>query len=518
MTWEPELEEMRRREELARAMGGPERVARQHTAGRLTVRERMERLLDAGSFQEYGGLAGFATYQDDGLDHFTPANTVMGTGRVRGRLVVVCGDDFTVRGGAADAAIHQKQVYAERLAGELRLPMVRLVDGTGGGGSVKSYETTGRTYVPANPGWDLVVENLGRVPVAAACLGPVAGLGAARVVSAHFSVMVRDTSQLFVAGPPVVQHGMRQDVTKEELGGWEIHTRESGAVDNLAETEDDALAQVATFLSYLPQSVWEQAERQPCSDDPARSEPELRSLVPRSRRQVYDMRRLLTLVLDTGSLFEMSRGFGGSVITALARLDGNPVAILASDPRLYGGGLTAAASDKLARFVDLADTFHLPVVNFVDQPGFVIGVEAERAGTIRRGARALAAIYQARVPWVSILVRKVFGVAGAAHGRAQSLNLRYAWPSGDWGSLPLEGGVQAAYRRQLEAADDRAALEAAITARLDALRSPFRTAEAFGVEKIIDPCDTRRLLCEWAVEAHRVAGMQLGPPPRGPRP
>src|SRR5262245_12029594 len=518
MTWEPELEEMRRREELARAMGGPERVARQHAAGRLTVRERVERLLDAGSFQEYGGLAGFATYQDDGLDQFTPANTVMGTGRIRGRRVVVCADDFTVRGGAADAAIHQKQVYAERLAGELRLPLVRLVDGTGGGGSVKSYETAGRTYVPANPGWDLVVENLGRVPVAAACLGPVAGLGAARVGSAHFSVMVRDTSQLFVAGPPIVRHGMRQDVTKEELGGWEIHARESGAVDNLAESEDDALAQVATFLSYLPQSVWEQAECQPCSDDPARSEPELRSLVPRSRRQVYDMRRLLTLVLDAGSLFEMSRGFGGSVITALARLGGNPVAILASDPRLYGGGLTAAASDKLARFVDFADTFHLPVVNFVDQPGFVIGVEAERAGTIRRGARALGAIYQARVPWVSILVRKVFGVAGAAHGRAQSLNRRYAWPSGDWGSLPLEGGVQAAYRRQLEAADDPAALEAAITERLDALRSPFRTAEAFGVEKIIDPCDTRRLLCEWAVEAHRVAGMQLGPPPRGPRP
>jgi acetyl-CoA carboxylase carboxyltransferase component len=518
VTWDPELEEMRRREELARAMGGPERVARQHAAGRLTVRERLGLLLDAGSFEEYGGLAGFATYGAGGLEAFTPANSVAGTGRIRGRRVVVCGDDFTVRGGASDAAIHQKQVYAERLAGELRLPLVRLVDGTGGGGSVKSYETYGRTYVPANPGWDLVVENLGRVPVVAACLGPVAGLGAARVVSAHFSVMVRNTSQLFVAGPPLVRHGMRQDVTKEQLGGWAIHTRESGAVDNLAETEEDALAQVATFLSYLPQSAWEQAGRQPCEDDPARSEPALRSLVPRSRRQVYDMRRLLTLVLDAGSLFEMTRGFGRSVITALARLGGHPVAVVASDPRVYGGGLTAAASDKLARFVDLADTFHLPVVNFVDQPGFVIGVEAERAGTIRRGARALAAIYQARVPWVSVLVRKVFGVAGAAHGPAQSLNLRYAWPSGDWGSLPLEGGVQAAYRRELEAADAPAALEAEITSRLDALRSPFRTAEAFGVEKIIDPADTRRLLCEWAAEAHRLAGTQLGPPPRGPRP
>jgi len=518
VTWDGELDELRRREELARAMGGPERVARQHDAGRLTVRERIDRLLDAGSFEEYGALAGFAAYRDGELERFTPANSVVGTGRVAGRRVVVAGDDFTVRGGAADAAISRKQVYAEQLAGELRLPIVRLVDGTGGGGSVKSYEATGRTYVPANPGWDVVVDNLGRVPVVAACLGPVAGLGAARVVTAHFSVMVRDTSQLFVAGPPVVRHGMGREVTKEELGGWQIHARESGAVDNLAEDEDDALAQVARFLSFLPQSVWEAPPHQPCGDDPARAEAALRSAVPRSRRQVYDMRRVVAMVVDRGSLFEMGRAYGGSAITGLARLDGWPVAVVASDPRVYGGGLTAAASDKLARFVDFADTFHLPVVNFVDQPGFVIGVEAERAGTIRRGARALAAVYQARVPWVSILVRKVFGVAGAAHGNAQALNLRYAWPSGDWGSLPLEGGVQAAYRRELEAADDPAGLEAEITARLDALRSPFRTAEAFGVEKIIDPADTRRLLCEWAPDAHRVAATQLGPPARGPRP
>ena len=518
VTWGPELDELQRREELARRMGGPERVARQHAAGRLTIRERIDLLFDEGSFDEYGALAGFATYTDGQLDTFTPANSVVGVGRIAGRRAVVCGDDFTVRGGAADAAIHQKQVYAEMLANELRLPLVRLVDGTGGGGSVKSYEKTGRTYVPANPGWDVVVDNLGRVPVVAACLGPVAGLGAARVVTAHFSVMVRDSSQLFVAGPPVVKHGMGREVSKEELGGWQIHARESGAVDNVVDTEEEALAQLVRFLSYLPQSVWEAPPRQPSDDDPLRSEAELRTVVPRSRRHVYDMRRILTLVVDRDSLFEIGRAFGGSVITALARLDGYPVGVVASDPKIYGGGLTAAASDKLARFVDFADTFSLPVLNFVDQPGFVIGVEAERAGTIRRGARALAAIYQARVPWVSILVRKVFGVAGAAHGNAQALNLRYAWPSGDWGSLPLEGGIQAAYRRELEAAQDPAALEAEIMARLDSYRSPFRTAESFGVEKIIDPADTRRLLCEWVADAYRVALSQLGPPARGPRP
>jgi acetyl-CoA carboxylase carboxyltransferase component len=232
------------------------------------------------------------------------------------------------------------------------------------------------------------------------------------------------------------------------------------------------------------------------------------------------MRRVLEAVLDRGSVFEIGARFGPSLITALARLDGRPVGVLASDPVHYGGALTADASEKLARFVDLCDQFHLPVANFVDQPGFLIGSEAERAGTIRRGARALYAIHQATVPWVSVLVRKVFGVAGAGHGDGSRLNLRYAWPSGDWGSLPIAGGLEAAYRRELEAAEDPAALREEIEARLNAVRSPFRTAERFSVEEIIDPRDTRPLLCDWASRAHELVRHELaaGPKARGPRP
>src|SRR5215203_6363132 len=192
MSWEPELEELHRREDLARRMGGEERVARQHASGRLTVRERIERLFDSGSFHETGALAGRASYGDDGeIEDFLPANVVIGSGRIDDRRAVVQGDDFTVRGGAADAAIWQKMVYAERLAHDLRLPLVRLVDGTGGGGSVKSLEDMGFTYVPFVPGFELTVANMERVPVVAAALGPVAGLGAARVVASHFSVIVR---------------------------------------------------------------------------------------------------------------------------------------------------------------------------------------------------------------------------------------------------------------------------------------------------------------------------------------
>jgi acetyl-CoA carboxylase carboxyltransferase component len=203
-------------------------------------------------------------------------------------------------------------------------------------------------------------------------------------------------------------------------------------------------------------------------------------------------------VVDAGSFLEIGRQHGRSSICGLARLHGWPVAILASDPYVYGGAWTAESSLKVVRFIDLAETFHLPVVHLVDVPGFRIGLEAEQAATIRHGARALTAIYQARGPWCTIVIRKAFGVAGAAMSNASRLPFRYAWPSGDWGSLPLEGGIEAAYKRELESSADPVALRAAIEERLNRVRSPFRTAEKFGIEEILDPRDTRRVLCEFA--------------------
>jgi hypothetical protein len=223
---------------------------------------------------------------------------------------------------------------------------------------------------------------------------------------------------------------------------------------------------------------------------------------------------LMGAVLLGGAL--AAGGNGRSAVAGLARLDGWPVAVLAGDPYFYGAGWTADASQKVTRFVDLADTFHLPAVHLVDNPGFVIGVDAERAATIRHGARALAAVYQATVPWCSVILRKVYGVAGAAHQNAARLKYRFAWPSGDWGSLPLAGGIEAAYKAQLEAADDPDAARAEIEQRLDAARSPFRTAEVFMIEEIVDPRDTRPLLCEFANLAAPLRGS--GPTARGARP
>ncbi|HXH84436.1 MAG TPA: carboxyl transferase domain-containing protein [Candidatus Tectomicrobia bacterium] len=497
MSWQPELDELKRREALAEALGGPERVRRQRAGGRLTVRERIDRLVDPGTFHEIGKIAGKATYDEhNDLAAFTPSNFVFGRARIDGRPVVVGGDDFTVRGGSADATIKGKHLLCEQMANELRLPLIRLVEGSGGGGSVKTIETTGRANVPALAGWETVVANMGTVPRVALGLGSVAGLGAAHLAAAHYSVMVKELSALFVAGPPVVER-LGQKLGKNELGGWEIQLR-AGAVDDAVDTEDEAFARARRFLSYLPSSIDELPPRGPQTDPPDRREPELLTAIPRDVRKPYRMRAIVEAVVDRGSFFEMAPLYGRSIITGFARLDGWPVALMASDPYFYGGAWAADTCQKVERFVDIAQTFHLPVVYLCDCPGFLIGPEAERTGTIKQGVRAMSAIWQTTVPWCAVIVRNAFGVAGAAHRNGGRYGMRYAWPSGRWGSLPLEGGIEAAYRAELDAAPDPRAKMAEIEERLTKLRSPFRSAETFWIEEIIDPRDTRPLLCEFA--------------------
>ena len=518
MSWQPELDEIARRRALAREHGGPEKVARHRAAGKLTARERIERLLDPGSFREVGAIAGHARYdsEQDRLLAFTPANLVIGRGEVDARAVVVAADDFTVRGGANDGAVKEKLVHVEDMAHGLRLPLVRLVDGTGGGGSVRSVEIEGATHVPNNGGrlWDTVVRNLSTVPVVGLALGSTAGLGAARVCTSHYALMVRGTSQLFAAGPPVVA-ALGTAVTKEELGGAAIHGV-NGVVDDVVDTEDEAFARTRRFLSYLPSSVFELPTRGACSDPSHRRAEELLEVIPRDPRKVYRIRPIVEAVVDQGSFLEIGRGWGRSVVTGLARLAGWPVAVMASDPFIYGGVWSAQTAQKVMRFVDLAETFHLPVAFLVDVPGFEIGPAAERAGTIRHGARALAAIHQAHVPWCSVILRKAFGIAGAAHMNGGRYNLRVAWPSAQWGSLPLAGGIEAAYKAEIEAAPDPAAKLREIAQRLQRLGSPIRSAERFFIEDIIDPRETRAVLCEFAERA--AALRQAGVPTFGMRP
>jgi acetyl-CoA carboxylase carboxyltransferase component len=301
---------------------------------------------------------------------------------------------------------------------------------------------------------------------------------------------------MFVAGPPVVAR-LGQSLEKQELGGWQIQTK-AGAVDHAVDTEEEAFECARRFLSYLPPSVYDLPPTIACDDDPAREDESLLSIVPRNRRQIYKMRPIIESVVDRGSFFEMSQNFGRSIIAGLARLQGRAVMVLASDPYIYGGSWTADACQKVVRYVDLAETFHLPVVYLMDCPGFMIGLDAEKSATIRHGVRAMAAVNQTTVPWCTIIVRNSFGVAGVVHQPAGRFSMRYAWPSGYWGSLPLEGGIEAAYRADIDAAEDPKAKLLEIEERLNKLRSPFRSAEKFWVEEIIDPRKTRSLLCEFA--------------------
>jgi acetyl-CoA carboxylase carboxyltransferase component len=326
--------------------------------------------------------------------------------------------------------------------------------------------------------------------------------------------MVKELSALFVAGPPVVAR-LGQKLSKNELGGWQIQLK-AGAVDHAVDTEEEAFACARRFLSYMPSSIHDLPPRGPVTDDPGRQEPWLLEAVPRDPRKVYKMRAIVEAVVDRGSFFEIGALYGRSIITGLARLDGWPVAMLASDPFFYGGAWTADTCQKVERFVDMAQTFHLPVVYLVDCPGFLIGLEAEQTGTIKQGVRAMSAIWQTTIPWCAVIVRNSFGVAGAAHRNQRRYCMRYAWPSGRWGSLPLEGGIEAAYRADLDAAPDPAARLAEIEERLTKLRSPFRSAETFWIEDIVDPRTTRPLLCEFANLAAPLR--EPGPSTHGMRP
>ena len=498
MSWKKEISQIKLREKLAKQQGGPEAVKLQHNKGRLTLRERIDLLLDKESFEEIGKVAGGAEYDDDGnLTSLTPANFILGFGKIDGQDVIVGGEDFTVKGGSPNAAGLRKSVYTEDLAVKHKFPLVRLHEGGGGSvaGPSKEKKGYGGDPVFARSRFKSVAQTLKEVPVVSAALGPVAGLPASRFVGSHFRIMVKDNAQILVAGPAVVSRAFGKDFTKEELGGSDVH-KKNGVTDNIAESEEDAFNQIKKFLSFFPANLYELPPKKDSKDKTDRSEKILEEIIPKDRKKTYEMREIIKMVVDDKDFFEMSNFFGRGIITGFARLNGFSVGIFANDSNFYAGSMTADNAKKTTRFIENCNNFNIPILTFVDEPGFLIGPEAEKNAGILYGTETVLTAAETTVPWATIMIRKSFGVAAAAHFGPDPYVL--AWPSAESGALPLEGGVAVAFAKEIAAAEDPEAKRKEIEDSLRKARDPFARGESFSVHEVIDPRETRKYLSLWA--------------------
>ncbi|KAF2472489.1 ClpP/crotonase [Lindgomyces ingoldianus] len=482
---------------------------RQKQAGKLWVRERVEQLLDPGSFQEVGSVSGTVTWKKLGPVkeepvEYVPSNNVQGFGKLRGRKIVFTADDFSIRAGHADGALMDKTVYMEKLSIALQIPIIKLVDGSSGGGSVTTIRKTGFSYVPPLPSFTQVVQQLNMgIPNLGAVLGPAIGLGAARVVACHFSVMAADIGSLFNAGPNVVKNAtFEEGLSFTDLGGPSMHCT-NGTIDNLAPDEAGCFEQMRTVLSYLPDSGTKLPPVVECTDPINRTSESLRSIVPRARNRMYNPRKIITEVVDAGSFFEIGALWGTTAIVGLARFGGRPVGIVSLNCEVNAGALDALGSQKVTRMLKFLDVFNIPLIQFVDVPGYAIGTVAERTATMRHGVTLATTYYSTTMPIFSILTRRVYGVAGGIMLDCRDPRMRVAWPSGMWGSLPLEGGIEVGHSFELKEIERKEGPEARekrykeLEDDYRRLMNPVRTANHFGVEEIIDPAVTRRVCVEW---------------------
>ncbi|CAG8089739.1 unnamed protein product [Penicillium nalgiovense] len=486
---------------------------RQKQAGKLWVRERIEQLLDPNSFQEIGSVSGTVTWQKTAPMRekpvsFVPSNNIQGAGLLRGRKVLLTADDFSIRSGHADGASHGKTVYVEKLAIALRVPVVKLVDGSSGGGSVTTIRKEGWSYLPHVASFPYVIQQLNMgIPNLGAVVGPAIGLGAARVVSCHFSVMAADIGALFNAGPKVVEGAtFEEGLDFQDLGGPMVHCM-NGTIDNLAANEAECFEQLRVVLSYLPNSGSNAPPTIPCTDSEEREDIALRSIIPRRQARMYNARSIITSIVDKDSWFEIGALWGRTAIGGLARLGGRPVGIVSLNCEVNGGALDAAGSQKLTRLLKLCDVMNLPVLQFLDVPGYAIGTVAERTATMRWGVELAKAYFSTTVPVFSVVTRRVFGVAGGVMLGCRDPSMQVAWPSGQWGSLPLDGGIEVGHRHELREAEKVGKKEERyqeLEEEYLRLMNPVRTANAFGIEEIIDPKDTRKVCCGWASHVYEV--------------
>jgi acetyl-CoA carboxylase carboxyltransferase component len=487
------VEELEARRATARLGGGDEKIARQHEQGKLTARERLDLLIDPGTWVELGihGRPHFSQRAMEGKD--APADGVVtGYGKVDGRLVAVAAYDFTVMAGSMGMTGETKMARLRELALSKRIPLVWLLDSAG----ARIQEAAGSLFAGSGHLFREEVVMSGVVPQVAALMGPCAAGTAYIPGLADFVPMVKGRGSMALAGPHLTKAVTGEDVTQEELGGSRIHTRISGVADLEVDSDEACIAAIKAYLSYFPSNCEQPPPRRESSDPIDRREEALLDVLPDSPRKPYDMYDVIRHVVDDGEWFDVKPRFARTIITCLARMGGRPVGIVANQPKHLAGILENDSADKAARFINLCDAYGIPLLFLQDVPGFMVGTKVEQAGIIRHGAKMLYAVSRATVPKVTVVIRKAYGAGYYVMcGRAYEPDLIVAWPSAEISVMGPEGAVNIIFRKQIEASDDPDATRAQMIEEIRKTIDPYIAAGNAMVDDIIDPRETRPVVC-----------------------
>ena len=488
----PLVEELEERRAAAKLGGGEERIAKQHAADKLTARERLDLLIDEGTFTELGIHARphFSQRAMDGRE--APADGVItGYGKVDGRLVAVCAYDFTVMAGSMGMTGEIKVTRLRELALTKRIPFIWLLDSAG----ARIQEAVGSLFAGSGHLFREEVIMSGVIPQVAALMGPCAAGTAYIPGLADFVPMVKGRGSMALAGPHLVRAAIGEDVTQEELGGSRVHTRKSGVGDLEVDSDEACIQAIKDYLSYFPSHCEEPPPRRSTGDPVDRADDELLDVLPETNRKPYDMYDVIRHVVDDGEWFDLKGQWAKTIITCLARIGGRPVGIVASQPRQLGGILDIDSADKAARFVNLCNAFGIPLVFLMDVPGFMVGTKVEAAGIIRHGAKMLYAVANATVPKITVVIRKAYGAGYyVMNGRAYEPDLIVAWPSAEISVMGAEGAVEIIMRRQVEEADDPAAKKAELIEAYRKIIDVYIAAGNDMIDDVIDPRETRKVL------------------------
>ncbi|AHZ23535.1 acyl-CoA carboxylase subunit beta [Haloferax mediterranei ATCC 33500] len=489
---EDRIDELREKREEALKGGGEDRIASQHDKGKMTARERIDYFLDDGTFREFDQFRTHRNHKFGMEETKLPGDGVItGHGEVDGRTVFVFAHDFTVFGGSLGEVFAEKICKVMDKAMEVGAPVIGLNDSAGariqeGVQSLGGFGEIFRRNTEAS----------GVVPQISAIMGPCAGGAVYSPALTDFTFMVRDTSHMFITGPDVIKTVTGEEVTFDELGGATTHTSTSGVAHFATDTEEQALDDIRHLLSYLPQNNVEDPPRVEPWDDPERVADELEEIVPDQPRKPYDIHDVLNGVLDEGSFFGVQEDFAKNIVVGFGRLDGHSVGIVANQPRVNAGTLDIEASEKGARFIRFCDSFNIPILSFVDVPGFLPGTDQEHNGIIRHGAKLLYAYSEATVPLMTVITRKAYGGAyDVMASKHLGADVNYAWPTAEIAVMGPQGAVNILYRDELEAADDPdARRDELIEEYREEFANPYTAADRGFVDDVIEPGDTRNRL------------------------